>query len=119
MSHPDLIATVGRTQLVELGRLANDQPGRILAKLEMRNPCGNVKDRGCRCAYPRCRIARRAETRHDDRRSNGRKHRHRPRFRLRNSRLPTHLDHAGTMSVERVALLKQLGAEVALTPQSL
>ena len=45
MTHADLIATVGRTPLVELRRLAKDLPGRVLAKLEMRNPCGNVKDR--------------------------------------------------------------------------
>src|SRR5580700_6940700 len=45
MTHADLIATVGRTPLVELRRLAKDLPGRVLAKLEMRNPSGNVKDR--------------------------------------------------------------------------
>lgn len=43
MTHADLIATVGRTPLVELRRLAKDLPGRVLAKLEMRNPCGNVR----------------------------------------------------------------------------
>jgi cysteine synthase len=45
MTHADLIATVGRTPLVKLRRLAKDLPGRILAKSEMRNPCGNLKDR--------------------------------------------------------------------------
>ena len=45
MSYPDVTATVGRTPLVELGRLARGLPGRVLAKLEMRNPCGSVKDR--------------------------------------------------------------------------
>src|SRR5580700_4569298 len=30
---------------VELGRLTKNLPGRIFAKLEMRNPCGSVKDR--------------------------------------------------------------------------
>jgi cysteine synthase A len=45
MTHADLIATVGRTPLVELRRLAKDLPGRVLAKLEMRNACRNVKDR--------------------------------------------------------------------------
>jgi hypothetical protein len=38
MTHANLIATAGRTPLVELRRLAKDLPGRILAKLEMRNP---------------------------------------------------------------------------------
>jgi cysteine synthase A len=40
-----LISTVGLTPLVELGRLAKNLSGRVLAKLEMRNPCANVKDR--------------------------------------------------------------------------
>src|SRR5713226_5508621 len=41
----DVTATVGKTPMVELGRLAKGLPGRIVAKLEMRNPCGSVKDR--------------------------------------------------------------------------
>lgn len=41
----DVSATIGRTPLVELNRLANRLPGRVVAKLEMRNPCGSVKDR--------------------------------------------------------------------------
>jgi len=41
----DLTATVGRTPMVELGRLAKGLPSRVVAKLEMRNPCGSVKDR--------------------------------------------------------------------------
>jgi cysteine synthase A len=45
--HPDASATVGRTPLVELSRLGRGLPGKILAKLEMRNPCGSVKDRQC------------------------------------------------------------------------
>ena len=45
MIFPDVTGTVGRTPLVELGRLAAGVPGRVVAKLEMRNPCGSVKDR--------------------------------------------------------------------------
>ncbi len=45
MIHRDAAATVGRTPMVELGRMARGLPGRIVAKLEMRNPCGSVKDR--------------------------------------------------------------------------
>lgn len=41
----DVTFTVGRTPLVELQRLAKNLPGRVVAKLEMRNPCGSVKDR--------------------------------------------------------------------------
>jgi len=66
MTHADRIATVGRTPLVELRRLAKDLPGRILAKLEMQNPCGNVKDRVA-VALVQDAEARSAETRNDDR----------------------------------------------------
>ncbi len=45
MIHSDATATVGRTPLVELARMAKGLPGRVVAKLEMRNPCGSVKDR--------------------------------------------------------------------------
>ena len=31
--------------MVELGRMAAGLPGRVAAKLEMRNPCGSVTDR--------------------------------------------------------------------------
>ncbi len=41
----DIAATVGNTPLVELARVGKGLPGRVVAKLEMRNPCGSVKDR--------------------------------------------------------------------------
>lgn len=41
----DLTASVGKTPMVELARVAKGLPGRVVAKLEMRNPCGSVKDR--------------------------------------------------------------------------
>src|SRR5262245_30118093 len=44
MLFPDVVQSVGRTPLVELRRL-DTGGGRILAKLESRNPCGSVKDR--------------------------------------------------------------------------
>lgn len=43
--HRDTTQTVGRTPLVELARIGRGLPGRVLAKLEMRNPCGSIKDR--------------------------------------------------------------------------
>ena len=45
MTYSDAAATVGRTPMVELGRLSSGLLGRVVAKLEMRNPAGSVKDR--------------------------------------------------------------------------
>ena len=45
MIFTDIIQTVGRTPIVELRTLGRGQGGRILIKLESRNPCGSVKDR--------------------------------------------------------------------------
>ena len=43
--HPDVTATIGRTPLVALSRFGAGLPSRIVAKLDMRNPGGSVKDR--------------------------------------------------------------------------
>ena len=40
-----VLETVGRTPLVELRRMGAGLPGRVVAKLEARNPGGSVKDR--------------------------------------------------------------------------
>jgi cysteine synthase A len=45
MIFPNVTATVGRTPIVELSRVARGTHARVLAKLESRNPCGSVKDR--------------------------------------------------------------------------
>jgi cysteine synthase A len=45
MIYKNVTCTIGRTPLVELGRLSAGLDVRLLAKLEMRNPCGSVKDR--------------------------------------------------------------------------
>ena len=45
MIHPDASATVGRTPLIELRRIGAGLPGRLVVKLESKNPCGSVKDR--------------------------------------------------------------------------
>ena len=42
---PDLIALMGDTPMVALDRLSRDVPPTIIAKLEMLNPGGSVKDR--------------------------------------------------------------------------
>ncbi len=102
--------------MVELGRLAKGLPGRVVAKLEMRNPCGSVKDR------VGVALIESAE----------RQGRLRPGMTLveatggntgiglafaaaiRGYRLI--LTMPEMMSKERVALLRHLGAEVVLTP---
>jgi cysteine synthase len=112
----DLTETVGRTPMVELGRLGKGLPGRVVAKLEMRNPCGSVKDR------VGVALIEKAE----------RQGILRPGMTLveatggntgiglafvaaiRGYRLI--LTMPETMSKERVALLRHLGAEVVLTP---
>jgi cysteine synthase A len=112
----DVSETVGRTPMVELGRMSKGLPGRVAGKLEMRNPCGSVKDRvglaliedaerrgvlqpgmlvveatGGNTGIGLAFVAA-----------------------IRGYRLI--LTMPETMSKERVALLRQLGAEVVLTP---
>lgn len=43
--YPNVTATVGGTPLVHLARVGAGLPGRLLGKLESRNPLGSVKDR--------------------------------------------------------------------------
>jgi cysteine synthase A len=116
MIFSDATATVGKTPLVELRRLARGLPGTVVARLEMRNPCGSVKDR------LGVALIEDAE----------RRGLLRPGMTLveptggntgiglafaaavRGYRLI--LTMPQTMSRERVALLRQLGADVVLTP---
>lgn len=116
MIYPDLTATVGHTPLVALDRIARGLPGRVVGKLEMRNPLGSVKDRVAVALI-------------DDAERRGVLH---PGMTIveatggntgiglafvaaiRGYRLV--LTMPSTMSRERVALLRQLGADVVLTP---
>lgn len=41
---PSILDAIGRTPLVELARLTRGVPGRIVAKLDLLNPCGSKKD---------------------------------------------------------------------------
>jgi cysteine synthase len=112
----DAAATVGNTPLVELGRLARGLPGRIVAKLEMRNPCGSVKDRlGLALIEDAERrgILRPGMTLVE---ATGGNTGIGLAFvaAIRGYRLI--LTMPETMSTERVALLRHLGAEVVLTP---
>jgi cysteine synthase A len=43
--YSDLIQTIGATPLIKLNRISKGMPGVLLAKLEMQNPLGSVKDR--------------------------------------------------------------------------
>jgi len=112
----DATATVGRTPLVELGRMAKDLPGRVIAKLEMRNPCGSVKDRvGVALIEDAERrgVLRPGMTLVEATGGNtgiGLAF----AAAIRGYRLV--LTMPETMSRERVALLRHLGAEVVLTP---
>jgi cysteine synthase A len=45
MIHANAADTVGRTPLVEFSRLARGLEARVVGKLEMRNPAGSIKDR--------------------------------------------------------------------------
>jgi len=116
VSYPDVTATVGRTPLVELGRLARGLPGRVLAKLEMRNPCGSVKDRVGVALI-------------DDAERRGTLQPGTTLVEATGGNTGIGLAFAAaprgyrliltmpeTMSRERVALLRHLGAEVVLTP---
>lgn len=43
--YESVIDTVGRTPLIHLRRISDGLAGRILGKMESRNPCGSIKDR--------------------------------------------------------------------------
>jgi cysteine synthase A len=102
--------------MVELGRLAKGLPGRVVAKLEMRNPCGSVKDRlgvaliedaeGQGVLRPGMTLVE----------ATGGNTGIGLAFAaaIRGYRLV--LTMPETMSTERVALLRHLGADVVLTP---
>ncbi|MET0591505.1 MAG: cysteine synthase A [Polyangiaceae bacterium] len=115
----DIAATVGKTPMVELRRVGAGLPGRIVAKLESRNPAGSIKDRiavamvedkeqqgelktgsvivECTSGNTGIALAFLAASRG---------------YRLV-------LTMPERMSQERIALLRYLGAEVVLTPGTL
>lgn len=112
----DVTATVGKTPLVELGRLAKGLPGRVVAKLEMRNPCGSVKDRVGVALFQEAERRRVLQPGMTLIEATGGNTGIGLAFAaaIRGYRLI--LTMPDTMSRERVALLRHLGAEVVLTP---
>jgi cysteine synthase A len=112
----DVAATVGGTPLVELGRMGKRLPGRVIAKLEMHNPCGSVKDRLGVALI-------------DNAERTGKLHPGMTLIEATGGNTGIGLAFAAairgyrliltmpeSMSRERVALLRHLGAEVFLTP---
>jgi cysteine synthase len=111
----DVTETVGQTPIVDLGRMSKGLPGRVAGKLEMRNPCGSVKDRvGVALIEDAERrgVLRLGMTVVE---ATGGNTGIGLAFvaAIRGYRLI--LTMPETMSMERVALLRQLGAEVVLT----
>ncbi|SRR5712691_2678943 len=116
MIFADATDTVGRTPLVELGRIGKGLPGRVVAKLEMRNPCGSVKDRVGVALIDDAERQGRLRSGMTIVEATGGNTGIGLAFvaAIRGYRLV--LTMPETMSAERVALLRHLGAEVVLTP---
>jgi cysteine synthase len=102
--------------MVELRRVAQGTPGRVLAKLEMRNPCGSVKDRVgvAMIEDAERRGALRPGTTLVE--ATGGNTGIGLAFAAATRGYRLILTMPETMSTERVALLSHLGAEVILTP---
>lgn len=116
MRFSNITDTVGNTPLVELARSSKGLPGRILAKLEMRNPCGSVKDRlglALITDAERRGVLRPGVTIVE---ATGGNTGIGLAFVAAARGYHLILTMPETMSTERVALLRQLGAEVELTP---
>ena len=112
---PDAAATVGRTPLVKLGRIGVGLPGLLLAKLEMRNPCGSVKDRLGVALIEDAERAGRLKKGMTIVEATGGNTGIGLAFAAAIRGYPLILTMPAAMSAERVALLRFLGAEVVLT----
>jgi cysteine synthase A len=119
MMFDDVVATAGRTPLVRLRRIGQGLPGRLAAKLESRNPTGSVKDRIAVAmvndAEKRGALRPGATIVEATSGNTGIG----LAFVAASRGYKLVLTMPETMSVERRALLRLLGAEVVLTPGSL
>ncbi len=113
---PDLSKTIGGTPLVRLSRIAHGLHAEVIAKLEMRNPLGSVKDRigvaMIEAAEKQGLIKEGAVIVEPTSGNTGIA----LAFVCAAKKLRLILTMPETMSVERRKLLKHLGAELALTP---
>lgn len=111
-----ITTTIGRTPLIRLERFGSGLSGEILAKLEMRNPCGSVKDRvgEALIADAEARGALHSGSTIVESTGGNTGIGLAMAAAIRAYRLILTMPSA--MSTERVALLRYLGAEVVLTP---
>ncbi|MGR4065451.1 MAG: cysteine synthase A [Vulcanimicrobiaceae bacterium] len=116
MIYPDISATVGNTPMVELARISRNLPGRIFAKLEMRNPCGSVKDRLGLALIDDAERSGRLKPGATLVEATGGNTGIGLAFVAALRGYSLVLTMPETMSAERVALLRYLGADVVLTP---
>ena len=88
-----LLDLVGNTPLVRLGRVGRDLECDLLAKVELFNPGGSVKDRPAVAMIDAAERDGLLRPRRHHRRADVGQHRRRPRHRRRAARLPLHLRH--------------------------
>ncbi len=116
MIYSDAVATIASTPVMWLDRLTSGMPSRIIAKLEMRNPGGSVKDRLGVALIDDAERNHNLETGQTLIEATGGN----TGIGLavvaavRGYRLM--LTMPESMSTERIALLRQLGADIELTP---
>ena len=116
MIYRSLVETVGGTPLVALSRIGKGLPGRLVGKLEMRNPLGNVKDRVATAMIEAAERKGALKPGMTIVESTGGNTGIGLAFASAIKGYRLILTMPETMSVERVKLLRQLGAEVRLTP---
>jgi cysteine synthase A len=116
MIHDHILSTIGRTPLVRINRLTGPDDAEVIAKLEFFNPGGSVKDR---VAVAMIEAAERSGTLHKggvivEPTSGNTGIGLAMAGAVRGYRVMLVMPE--TMSAERRALLKHLGAEIVLTP---